>query len=610
MVRKFLIAGLVLIAAGLYLVFRGGEELPRVADPDSQRFTTSGELIGFADRSNTHAWLGIPYASAPVGTQRWRAPLLAEPWSGVREALHFGAPCPQLWTVIAGVEGADGEVVGSEDCLSLNIWAPRLQPEALPEVGSGLPVMVWIHGGGNTVGSAAIYPAPVLAGRQQVVVVSINYRLGLLGWFSHPALRNTATNPRDGSGNYGTLDMIAALKWVQNNIAFFGGDPDRVTIFGESAGGRDVYSLMASPLAKGLFHRVISQSGSATTQPISLAENYAIDGGSTNSSRETLLRLLRDSVVTGDPRKVLEAMNDTEVIDFLRSRSTGQLLKGLAGSMGMYPAPQTLQDGVVLPREPLLELFSDPSRYNAVPLMTGTNRDEQKIFMALDPRFADQWFGIIPRIDNQAGFDRLAAYYSDLWRLVAVDRPATVITASGGAPVFAYRWDWDEGGSNLLVDLSTALGAAHGLEIAFVLGDFEQGIPIPFLFNEENRSGREQLSRQMMNYWGEFARSGDPGRGTRGDQPDWSRWDAGAGGLMLLDSAAGGGIRMLQDRMRVAAFKQRLFDDEEFAELRNRCAMYVELFNSPTRGRELWDEEEYQRLGCSAYDPDELQVEL
>jgi para-nitrobenzyl esterase len=263
------------------------EPIVRSPDPGTARDTTAGPVIGSGDAASTYAWLGIPFAAPPLADLRWRAPRPVEHWQETLEAIAFRDPCMQLSGPLDGLPDDSGAVVGSEDCLYLNIWSPRAHSSADAEK---LPVMVWIHGGGNTIGTANTYPASGLAGGEQVVVVTINYRLGFLGWMSHPALRMADRDALDASGNYANLDMIAALRWVQDNIANFGGDPGNVTIFGESAGGRNVYALLASPLAKGLFHRAISQSGSMSTTPRWRAENFQDDAqpGQTLSSREWL----------------------------------------------------------------------------------------------------------------------------------------------------------------------------------------------------------------------------------------------------------------------------------------------------------------------------------
>jgi para-nitrobenzyl esterase len=257
---------------------------------DSLRQTVNGEVIGFEDRHDTWSWRGIPYAQPPIGDLRWRAPQPALPWEGTLQALEFAPWCPQL--PIPVVNDTDEPWLGDEDCLYLNVSAPKSWSPG-DEL---LPVMLWLHGGGNSVGSADLYAAVRnLAHREQVITVSIHYRLGMLGWFRHPALVAEAANEFDASGNFGTLDTIAALQWVRDNIQAFGGDPGNVTVFGESAGGMNTFALLLSPLAKDLFHRAISQSGMLVTSPLASAENAqdAPQPGHVNSSTELLSRLLQ-----------------------------------------------------------------------------------------------------------------------------------------------------------------------------------------------------------------------------------------------------------------------------------------------------------------------------
>ncbi|MGH7859373.1 MAG: carboxylesterase family protein, partial [Candidatus Binatia bacterium] len=249
---------------------------PAKADPESRRSLPAGEVVGSTGRYGAHVWLGIPYAKPPVGALRWRAPEPREAWNGVREALAPPAVCAQLPSRFGGVESDDPEKpVGGEDCLYLNVYAPRFSPGEVPKAGSRLPVLFWIHGGGNVIGHASFYDGGNLAATHRVVVVALNYRLGPLGWFRHEALRAEAGSADDRSGNYGTLDLVRGLEWVRENVAGFGGDPGNVTIFGESAGGRNVFSLLLSPKARGLFHRAIVQSGGTGTAPVETAETLA-----------------------------------------------------------------------------------------------------------------------------------------------------------------------------------------------------------------------------------------------------------------------------------------------------------------------------------------------
>jgi para-nitrobenzyl esterase len=602
MSRRSVVFLLLVAVVFAFWLFSGGEETPPQANAETLRETTRGPVVGFSDDYDTHAWLGIPYAASTAGEQRWRAPQPATPWTETRESLNFGPSCPQPWNRMAGVSGSAGTVAGSEDCLSLNIWSPRVGADQVSD--QKRPVLVWIHGGGNTVGASSMYPASHLAGSQEMLVVSINYRLGLLGWFSHPALRGDARSVEEASGNFALLDMVAALDWVQDNIAAFGGDPGNVTVSGESAGGRNVYLLVASPLARGLFHRAIVQSGSTATQSLSMAENLvdAVEPGVPNSSGETVVRLLQVTGKASDREAAISraaALDDAELVEFLRGRSLDEIFSGITASGLSYRAPQAFRDGTVLPQDALLDVFRDPARYSNVPIITGSNRDENKLFLALNPEYSDAWFGLIPRIADQQEFDRMSAYLSDRWKLKAVDTPAEIISTHGGPPVFAYRWDWDEGGDIWLVDWSTALGAAHGLEIPFMLGDFERIIPIPGLFNDGNREERERLSQQMMNYWGEFARSGQPGTGGVSDQPEWHSWKAGSGALMVLDTEADGGPRLVSERMTPKDLADRISVDPALPDQESRCAFFDELFASERRGRELDVDAEARSLGCS-----------
>lgn len=265
---------LVVIAANLFLTNPPTPLPPPVADPTTLRHTTSGDYVGFRDKYGARTWQGIPYAQPPIERNRWKSPKAPIAELKVKEALGLGKTdlgktdlakidlaktglgkmspgkmCPQFSSLLSG--GTPGSIIGDEDCLYLSIWSP---PNAVD-----LPVMLWIHGGGNTIGHGGSYNGHALATKRGIVVVSINYRLGVFGWFNHPVLHTG--DPLDDSGNYGTLDIIRALAWVKNNIVEFGGDPDNVTVFGESAGAFNTLAMMASPVAKGLFHKAIVQSG-------------------------------------------------------------------------------------------------------------------------------------------------------------------------------------------------------------------------------------------------------------------------------------------------------------------------------------------------------------
>lgn len=601
--KKGLIVGALLAAiVSVPLIMnwlQSASEAPaKVPAPDSLRTPASGMVLGFRDRFNTHAWLGIPYAEAPIGDLRWQAPRPMEPWSDQRQALTVGSPCIQFWGEASGLDGAEGDIVGSEDCLYLNIWAPQ---GAQPNAGDGLPVMLWIHGGGNSIGTANTYFGAKLAGSQNVIVVTVNYRLGLMGWFSHQAIRDTALNPEDASGNYGLLDMIAALRWVNENIAAFGGNPNNITIFGESAGGANVNALLASPLASGLFHRAISQSGTLRTIPVESAENSDKDGHI--SFQEVLLGMISPEgpeMSRDSGQRAVSQMDSQQIMAYLRAKSPQELLspfKSKLGAFGMLRTPNNIRDGYVLPKESLLSLFQDADKFNAVPLILGTNRDEEKIFMAMDPRWVDQLFGVIPRVKDQVAYDTIAAYGSDSWRALAVDEPAMRISSHSPGSVFAYRFDWDEQPANWLVNLPELIGAGHGIDVSFVFGDFDGPLSFPGFMTEENEPERLILSDAMMGYWAEFAYNGAPGRGRQDKLPEWKAWDNQGQTLILLDTEADGGIRMTGDRITAQSIKSRLAADPGLKTQQQRCQLYVQLFLTGYQTQDFWSEQEYSRLG-------------
>ena len=572
---------------------------------DSERQTQYGAVIGKTDQHETFAWLDIPFAAPPVGELRWREPQPPQPWSAPREANEFGNPCPQFGSILSGIGGDLGEVVGSEDCLSLNVWAPQTASPEKP-----LPVMVWIHGGGNSAGTANTYNGSHLASDQKVVYVGFNYRLGLLGSFAHKSLRNTSDNPKDASGNFAVLDMIAALTWVRNNIAEFGGDPNNVTIFGESAGGRNVYAMLASPLAKGLFHKAIIQSGSTHTTEMELAESLLKESGEgySNSSNEVLAHMLiREQRIAEaqDLSRYLSDKSDIEIANYLRQQTPANLMAHIpAPAIGMFRAPQSLADGHVLPKQSLLELLAQPDQFNAVPVILGTNRDENKLFMAQDSRWVDNLLGFIPRIKDPEKYSRYASYFSEQWKILSVDEPAERLTAHMPQQVFAYRFDWDNTPSSWLADMPALLGAAHGMEISFIFGDFEGGLEIPFVNTEDNLQDRLKLSEAMMSYWGHFAHHGYPSNGGVSEFPNWNPWSD-TNNLMILDGEKDG-VRMANLKLSANYLKQRIAQDPAIKTQKERCQLYAQTFLAAFNANDFWNTDEYQNYGasgCSSYNP-------
>jgi para-nitrobenzyl esterase len=558
---------------------RGSRDVA-VVDPGSRRSTPSGEVVGFTGQYGSSVWMGLPYAAPPIGELRWRAPKPPAAWSGVREALHAGAPCVQYASPLGGIQTAPANTpVGNEDCLTLNVYAPRT---ATPT--SFLPVMVWIHGGGNTIGAGTLYDGGHLAATRDVVVVTLNYRLGPFGWFRHAVLRDGAADDVERSGNFGTLDLIRALEWVQSHIAAFGGDPARVTIFGESAGATNVMTLLLTPHALGLFHRAILESGGLHIRSVENAEAFteASAPEARNSSNEAIARML---VATGrahdraDAKATIERMVPGDLAAQLRGLGARDVLTAYTPlpGIGMIPMPTVFADDVVLSSEPYLSHLRRADGWNRVPVMLGTNRDESKLFMFASPQWVHRWFGIVPRLIEPEQYDAVGTTLSRMWKATGVDEPATSMNASGATDVYAYRFDWDEEPTLLGADLSHMLGAFHGLEIPFVFGHFDLGREGNRMFTSDNEPGRTKLAEAMMDYWTAFAASGRPDGGRDGRLPAWPAWSRAAPTFLVLDTDSGGGIRTSTEMVSRFGILDSIETDPRLATPRDRCLVYHEL---------------------------------
>lgn len=489
-------------------------------EPSTLRMTEQGEVIGFRSARGADTWRGLAFAAPPVGDLRWRAPRPAPRHDGVFEALASPQRCAQI-TNGYDADLEPDQLIGSEDCLYLDLYAP---PGAS---GRDLPVMVFIHGGANTWGYAGQYDASQLALDQDVIVAVIQYRLGPLGWFAHPALRDEAQLPQDAAANFALLDQIAALQWVHDNIAAFGGDAARVTIFGESAGAQNVLALMASPPAAGLIHRAISQSGTMRTVSLARAEGS-----------QPLPVSALDEVAGLDAAARFAGANAPA------SALRATPLEDIFAAYGEADMPRVIEDGVTLMAGGMRAAFADPTR-DFVPLITGSNRDESRLYLAFDPEFTRTTFGIIRNRRNPARYIANGDFGARLWRLDGVDDAANSLTASGHESVWAYRFDWDEGGTLLFTNTSALLGAAHSMELPFVFNDFSilYGDIGKVLFTDRNADGRHAVADAMGAYWGAFAHTGDPNAGDA-DRLDWPVWQAG-GRLMRFDTPEDGGLAII-----------------------------------------------------------------
>jgi len=534
----------------------------------------TGQLHGTLTPAGARAWWGIPYAAPPVGDRRWRAPAPAPRWTGVRDAGKPGSPCPQPSTTATGAS----IIVGDEDCLTLNVFHP---PGAIDRA---LPVMVWIHGGGQMYGTGSTYDASRLAMTQNVMVVTINYRLGPLGWFHHPAI--TGTGKHRVTGQFALLDAMSALKWVHRNIGAFGGDANNVTVFGESAGAQNVYALLLAPAAKGLFHRAIAESGGFWNMHREQAVNFHDDPvpGTPLSAREVVNQLLvraKRVDTAGAARKRQKTEDPAKVARWLRSLSVAEVLAPYVNAPhAEYDLPSVVYDGVLIPAVDHHGLIRQ-RRYHAVPLLIGGNRDEQKAYLWSDSSFVRAEGGRL-EIRDRDHYEAVNRLYSDWWNYSAVDDLLT----RWQSPVYAYRFDWHDEPTSPN-DLQALYGSAHGLELAFVFDDFRWGFvhdelpstgdtaslpsPLQGIFSAANEPSRRRTSDAMMAYWGEFARTGKPGRGTKENLPEWTAWADGHQKLIFTDD----GISWESTLIELHDLDHRLWEHPRLSHA-EKCSVYLD----------------------------------
>lgn len=437
---------------------------------------TESGIVDGVQQGPISVFKGIPYAAPPVGERRWRAPEPAPAWQDVRKADAFSPICPQVG---AYPEDAPREPM-SEDCLTLNVWTPAASPTAK------LPVMVWIYGGGlvNGSGSTPLYAGDRLAQRG-VVVVTFNYRLGAFGFLAHPELNKESKH--GGSGNYGFLDQIAALQWVQRNIANFGGDPNQVTVFGQSSGAMSVSMLIASPMAKGLFRRAIAQSG-GVFEPVALDPMFTPEGAAQAGER-------------------FATRAGAKTLADLRRLSMDQLL-----NVRFYP--QFNIDGYALPKAPYDAYAS--AAHNNVDVLLGTNADEGTYFLTNTkvtvanfndvlgqafPGWLVSFVGASPGQTDAEAHASAAAFNGDMrfrWNMWAW---AKLAAANGRNRAFFYRFSRTpplrQG------ELYFGLGATHGIEMPYVFDHLGQQ---KVAWEDKDR----ELAALIPSYWTNFAKTGDP----------------------------------------------------------------------------------------------------
>merc|ERR1711959_140678 len=514
------------------------------ADPDAPTTpivsTTAGKVQGEAV-DFIYSFKGIPYAADTGGANRWTAPKIPEPWSDVRNATTFMDWCPQ--TVSNGTSWSDLEnMIGmslpslnnpapgiSEDCLGLNVYTPSLD--------ENIPVMVWIHGGSLTNGAGSMYPGEVLANAGNVVVVTINYRLGFLGYFAHPELNGT---------NFGLLDQVKALEWVKDNIKSFGGDPSKVTIFGESAGGASVLALMVSPLSEGLFQRVISESASVNESP-----NVTVSEGS------------KLGVAVGEQLGLPAGAGQLEKMRSVSAKDLAQAELNMSASDGQVV--NLFVDEESLP-QCIWCAFADggqgSSVHKNVDLMIGTNQNETSLFWALDPSNT----GVFPNTTD--------AYKASVEKIYGPEKAEKVLSILPGSPdalaesIGLQTAIWFGAATNLVADQNSnlgnptflyhftqkpnttegeSLGAFHSYEVFYLFSD---ATPEP------------SLTKNMQAYWTNFAKSGDPNNGGSGSDetlPEWKAYDDASPTWQVLSEAETGSEPVPEDMQALYSVTNTLY---------------------------------------------------
>jgi para-nitrobenzyl esterase len=456
--------------------------------------TDKGFIRG-VESEDTRMFLGVPYAAPPVGQLRWRPPQPAAPWPGIRNTVWPNSTCAQFGAIVTG----EPTTSTAEDCLYLNVYAPPTLPRR------PLPVLVWIHGGAFTGGAGSVYDGAPLAARENVIVVTINYRLGPFGFLALPSL-----DAESGfSGDYGLLDQQAALRWVQRNIAAFGGNRHDVTIFGESAGGASVCANMASPGAAGLFQRAIAESGCFL---LGQTKQAAEQTGATLAAK-------------------LGCTNPATAPPCLRGKPVQDLLNAAGGVLGGWGL---VSDTPALPL-PTATAFQT-GRYAHVPLIQGTNHDEGRFFAGFEydylgkpitaaeyPQILTAEFGASAAAGIQTTY-ALSAYPSPDLAYAAVFTDSNFSCpafqadrAAWRSGVYGYEFADENAPNDFNVKFSFPLAAAHSTELQYVFGMVPTlHILPPFT------AAQSALSAQMMGYWARFAATGDP---NGGGAPYWPRFD-------------------------------------------------------------------------------------
>ena len=533
--------------------------------------TSSGIVYGI-ETNNSISWEDIPYALPPIGELRWKAPrefiLSSDNFEIQPKEDNFCVQEP------SGLGGSRGTTYfsGTEDCLYLDIKTPTKKNTTL------LPVMFWIHGGGNTTGLKDIYDFSSMVEDHNVIVVTVNYRLGPFGWFTHPSIQDLQQGI-DKTSNFGTLDLIEALKWVQKNISLFGGDPKNVTIFGESAGGHNVLSLISTSHAKGLFHKAISQSGYTTSHSLKDAYKPELNSSISNRSSWNIVnKIIKDKSIK-IPQK---NENNKEIRDILKSLSAKDFFKYYADRAPNENLTLLTADGIVINKIGLESSLSRSEIINKVPTIAGSNRDEVKLWLASAKYFIELDFSLLSsifslpkvKLKNKKSFNIFNDYRSMAWKLRGVDLPLRSLFKAGNENLYAYRYDWDDHRRFIVADFKELIGAAHATEIPLLTGNNKLVGDYGFLLYPRGPSKRF-TSKNMILFWTNFAKTGKPGSSSNGIE--WLRYDGSKKDIsnyMILDRRSN--LMMSSDNFSFSSLVEDLYHENGITD-QEKCIVLFQM---------------------------------
>ena len=543
--------------------------------------TSSGIVSGYIKNNVTH-WDDIPYAKPPVGDLRWKSPRKLD--SSAKKNIIQPQNNNFCIQEPSGMGGAEGDTFfsGQEDCLYLDIKKPKDNSKDL------MPVMFWIHGGGNTSGLKDLYDFSTMVKNHDVIVVSINYRLGPFGWFTHPSIQNFQSGI-DKTSNFGTLDIIFALEWVQENIILFGGDPNNVTIFGESAGGHNVLSLLVAKQAKGLFHKAISQSGYTTTYSKQDAfKPKHFSSSSKHSSWNIVNKIIKDKNLN-----IYQDKEDQRVRELLKNIPADDFFKYYSNRTSYEYLPLLTEDRVVIPEIGLNRALSKKEYINSVPVIAGSNRDEVKLWLASSKYFVNLDYSLfgsvfgVPKVvlKNKNAFNLFNSYRSNAWKIRGVDEPLRSLYRAGNSNLFAYRFDWDDHRKFVIADFKELIGAAHATEIPLLTGNNKLVGNFGFLLYPRGPSKRF-TAKNMMKFWTNFAKTGSPGKSTNGIE--WKKYNGQIhmpSNYIILDNRKN--LKMQQDNLSFLSLIEDLNKENALTNI-EKCVIAFQMLTYV--GNDLYDQ--------------------